>query len=83
MKFLVLALLVVYALTQDPPSKYVDQSNSLTDLLLNLSSNGTAFSSFQTKLGSLASNMDSSTVNSRDVKSSVIDLFSVLDSVNN
>ena len=93
MKFLVAALLLALALaatttttttstatTVTPtPAKFSDLSASFTNLLLGLSQNGAAFSSFQNKLGTLASNMDSKTTAAGTVQNSVIDLFSTLE----
>lgn len=57
MKFILLAFLIFSTLCAQ--EKYSDLSDSFTNLLLSLSSNGNAFSNFQNKLGSLAENIDS------------------------
>lgn len=78
MKIILLVLLVISTLCAD--GKYSDLSDSFTNLLLSLSSNGNAFSNFQDKLGNLAQNIDSKNTSNQKVQSSVIDLFSALES---
>lgn len=77
MKCFLLALLFIAALCVD--GKYSDLSDSFTDLLLSLSNNKNSFNNFQDKLGNLAINIDSKSTSNSQVQSSVIDLFSALE----
>lgn len=77
MKLFLLALVLVCAFCNT--GKYSDLSDSFTNLLLSISSNGNAFSNFQGKLGNLTSNIDSTTASSENVQSSVLDFISLLE----
>jgi hypothetical protein len=75
MKLLLLTIVGLFA-TVSTQEKYADVSDSVTDMLLSLTSKGTGFNSVHSKFGALASTMDSkSKASSKDVQSSVLDLL--------
>ena len=76
MKFLLIALGAICLSSVSAQQKYSDLSDSVTDLLLGMSTKGTGFSSFHSQVGALATNMDSKAPASSDaIKSSVLDLL--------
>lgn len=79
MKYLIFLLAVVCFATAT--QKYSDLSDSVTEMLLGLSTKGSGagFSSVHSKIGTLASNMDSKNANGKTVQSSVLDLLNGLE----
>lgn len=78
MKFLI-AILAALCLLATAQQKYSDLSDSVTEMLLGLSTKGSGFSSVHSKIGALASNMDSKNTNGKTIQTSVLDLLNGLE----
>lgn len=65
MKLILIAVFIIATLSNT--GRYSDMSDSFTNMLLSISSDGNAYSNFQGKLGNLASNIDSSSASSEKV----------------
>jgi hypothetical protein len=77
MKFLLIAIAAL-CLNVSAQQKYSDMSDSLTEMLLG-ATKGTGFSSVQSKIGALTSNMDNKGTSSSKIQSSVLDLLNVIE----
>ena len=79
MKLLLAIIAALCLLATTATQKYSDLSDTVTDMLLGLSTKGSGFSSVHSKIGALASNMDSKQANGKTVQSSVLDLLNGLE----
>lgn len=78
MKFLLVAIAAL-CLSVSAQQKYSDMSDSFTNMLLD-TTKGSKFSSVQSKIGALTSNMDNKNgASSSKIQSSVIDLLNVIE----
>jgi hypothetical protein len=76
MKFLLLAIAGLCLHSVSAQQKYSDLSDSVTQMLLGLTTKGTGYSDVHSKIGALTNNMDSkSAASSNTIQSSVLDLL--------